>query len=211
MIARIGLTQKLERSLNELKGVAERVRRHAPGLAEDLRFLLRHPRVLVSWIEERSPWLSRRLMGAASNLAEPFTIGMGLRVEKLGEDSIEVVMPGHWRNQGEGGQIHTAALAAVGESAARVYWEYHLDLRDAQVETKRAEVRILARPEGEVRAVFRLPEADREAILHQLRSKERVSVESQTLIYEKNGRLIAEVDIEWELRRQLALGSSQGL
>lgn len=210
MIALFGLTRKIERSLNELKGVAERVRKRAPDLAEDVRLVMRHPRVLASWIEDRSPWLSRRLMGAASNLAEPFTIGMGLKVDKLGEDFIEVVMPGNWRNQGEGGLIHTAALTALGESAARMFWEHHLDLRDAQVESKRVEVRILVRPEGEMRAVFRLQEADREAILHQLRSKELISVDTQTLIYDKNGRLIAEVDVEWQLRRQLALGPSQG-
>lgn len=209
MIPRFGLTQKLERGFHELKGVAERMKKRAPGLAEDLRLFVRHPRVLASWIEDRSPWLSRRLMSAASNLAEPFMIGMGLRVDKLGEDFIEVAMPGNWRNQGEGGVIHTAALTALGESAARMYWEHHLDLRDAEVESKRAEVRILVRPEGEMRGVFRLPEADREAILHQLRSKETISVETQTLIYDKNGRLIAEVDVDWRLRRQLALGPSQ--
>lgn len=204
---RLGFARRaLRRTVSELMTFKERIEAQAPELIDEVRLLTRHPRVLAGWLEERSPWLSRRLMGAASNLAEPFMIGMGLRVEKCGEDIVEVVMPGGWRNQGEGGIVHSAALSALGESAARMYWEHHLDLRSAEVESKRVQVRILVRPEGEMRGVFRLPEADREAILHQLRAKDTVGIETQTLIYDRDGRLIAEVDVEWQLRRQLMLG-----
>ena len=189
------------------KTLAERVIARAPEVVEELRLIARHPRALGVWLEEHSPWLSRRLMGAASNLAEPFMVGMGLRVEKLGEDAVEIAMPGGWRNQGEGGIVHSAALSALGESTARMFWEHHLDLRNAEAESRRVQVRILVRPEGEVKGVFRLPEADREAILHRLRAEGTAAAETQTLIYDRDGRLVAEVDVEWRLRRQLTLGS----
>ncbi len=206
MANRPGLLQTFDRLID----VAGKIREISPAIVDELRTLVRHPRSLGSWIEAKSPWLGKRFLGAASTLAEPFTVGMGLKVETLGEDTIEVVMPGGWRNQGEGGGIHTGALSALGEFAMRIYWEHHLDLKTSGVESRRVEVRILSRPEGEMKAVFRLPVADREAILHRLRAETRASLDAQTLIYDRAGRLVAEVDVDWELTRQLALGAGTG-
>ena len=175
---------------------------------EELKNLVRHPRSLGNWIEEKSPWLNRRFLGVASNILEPFLVGMGLKVERLGEEVSEVSMPGSWRNQGGGGINHTAALVALGEFTVRLFWEYHLDVRHNEIETSRVEMRTLVKPVGDMKAVFRLPVAEREAILHHIRSEGVSTVETQTLIYDTQGRLIAEVEIEWALRKQLALGNS---
>jgi acyl-coenzyme A thioesterase PaaI-like protein len=198
-----------------LKGLAQRVGQkvleQAPAVVEELRALARNPRALGTWLEGRSPWLNRQFLGAASNLIEPFTLGMGLKVEHLSEDSIEASLPGGWKNRGEGGAVHSAALSALGEFAVRLFWEHHLDLRHSEVEVERVQVRILSRPFGDLKGVFRLPEADREAILHRLRADGEVNVETQTHIYDRDGRLIAEVDGEWRLKRQLALGAAGSL
>ena len=192
-----------------VQGGLEQAIRHSPALLEgfktELKTLSRHPRSLGFLLEGSSPWLTRRFLGAASNWSEPFTVGMGFRVEKLGEDLIEVGMPGFWRNQGDAGQVHSGALASLGEFAVRLYWEYHLDLTSAGAEASRVQVRVLARPVGEMKAVFRLPVADREAILHRLRADGRTEVETQALVYDRDGRLVAEVEVDWRLCRQMRL------
>lgn len=203
---------KVKELREELKTMAESLRRKAPPLpelVEELRTLVRHPRSLSTWIETRSPWLSRRFLGVASNLIEPFVAGMGLRVERLGEDVIEVVLPESLRNQGEGGAVHIGALSVLGEFAVRLYWEYHLDLRKSEIHSSRVQVRVLRRPVGEMRAVFRLPVSEREAVLHRLRAEGGAEVESQALVYDNEGRLVAEVDSDWAIARQLALGSGR--
>ena len=169
---------------------------------------VRRPRALGAWIEARSPWLNRQFLGVASNLAEPFTAGMGLKVAKLGEDVAEVLLPDSWRNQGSAGGIHPAALAVLGEMAARIFWEHHLDLRAADAAVKRLQVRLLAPAKGELRGAYRISVAEREAILLKLRSDGRVEIETHTLVYDQAGRMIAEVEAELELHRQLALGSN---
>ena len=134
---------------------------------------------------------------------------MGLSVERLQEDFIEVSMPKAWRNQGEGGLVHSGALATLGEFTGRLFWEYHLDLQSSEIESRRVQVRILARPVGAMKGVFRLPVADREAILLRLRVESSTVAETQTLIYDNDGRLVAEVDVEWQMHRQLALGPAR--
>jgi hypothetical protein len=184
-----------------------KLRELSPVLIRELRLFVRHPRTLGNWIEGKSPWLNRRFLGVASNFAEPFLIGMGLHVERLTEEAVEVSMPGIWRNQGEGGVIHSSALSTAGELAARLYWEYHLDLQRAEMSVGRVQLKMIsgARVTGDIKAIFRMSTGEREATLHRLRADGQVQVESQTLIYDRSERLVAEVDVDWTLRRQLAL------
>lgn len=201
--------------IDQAMRLADRVRELSPSViegvvesvVEEVKNVARHPRSIGSWIETKSPWLNRQFLSAASNLIEPFLVGMGLKVERLGEEVVEVSMPGSWRNQGEGGVNHTGALVSLGEFAMRLYWEYHLDVRRNEMQTKRVQMRILVRPHGDMKAVFRLPVGEREEILHRMRADGFAVIETQTLIYDTKGRLVAEVEVDWELRRQLALGA----
>lgn len=175
-------------------------------LVDDLRTFVRHPRSVGTLLESRSAWLNRKFLSAASNLVEPFLIGTGFAVASLGEDAVEVTMPGFVRNQGEGGVIHNAALSALGEFAARLFWEHHLDLHRQELRATSVTLRVLARAMGSQRAVFRFSVGEREAVLHTLRAQGAASAESTTSVYDNEGRLVAEVDVSWEFSRQLALG-----
>ena len=176
------------------------------SLREEMKTFARHPRSVGALIESRSSWLNRKFLGAASNLIEPFLIGMGLSIASLTEDAVEVTMPGFLRNQGEVGQIHNAAVAALGEFAARIYWEHHLDLRRQELRARSVSVRVLARATGAVRAVFRFPVGEREAVLHGLRAKGSAEAESTISVYDAGGRLVAEVEVAWDFAKVLALG-----
>lgn len=176
------------------------------NIRADLKTFARHPRSVGALIESRSSWLNRKFLGAASNIVEPFLVGMGFSVAGLTEDSVEVTMPGFLRNQGEVGTIHNAALAALGEFAARIFWEHHLDLRRQELRASAVRVRILARASGAMRAVFRFPVSEREAVLHALRARGSAETESTVSVYDSDGRLVAEVEVAWEFARQLALG-----
>lgn len=190
-----------------LEGLLEKL----PGLAEQLKAIARNPRSLGAKIESRSPWLSRQFLGAASNFVEPFLVGMGLKVETLGEEIVEVSLPGHWRNQGEGGVIHNGALASLGEFTSRLYWEHHLDLRGPELYARHVELRSLTRARGDLRGVFRWSVASREEIQHRLRSSGEADANVTVSVYDSSGKLVAEVDVQWSITRQLSLGSGQGV
>jgi len=205
------LVQQVVGRVNDqvVEPVVEGLTRRSPGIMRELKTLARHPRSFSTWIETQSPWLSRQFLSAASNWAEPFTLGMGLSILRLQEENIEVSMHKGWRNQGDGGLVHSGALATLGEFTGRLFWEHHLDLQSSCIESRRVQVRILAKPFGAMKAVFRLPVADREVILLRLRAESSTVVDTQTRIYDVDGRLVAEVDVDWLLLRQLALGTSQ--
>jgi acyl-coenzyme A thioesterase PaaI-like protein len=189
----------------------QRLREQAMKLApvQELKSVFRHPRALGARIEEASPWLNRRFLGVASNWIEPFLAGMGLKVERLTEDHSEVIMPGSWRNQGESGVVHSAALCALGEFTSRIFWEHHLDLRLSDFEVRGIELKLLCRPVGQMRSIYRLAEMERESALQRLREAGAVEIESLALIYDEQGRLVAETNVQWKISRVLALGSGQ--
>lgn len=185
--------------------VRESITRSISEVIEDLKTFARHPRAVGSLIESRSAWLNRKFLGAASNLVEPFLVGMGLSVASLQEDSVEVTMPGFVRNQGEAGAIHNAALSALGEFAARLFWEHHLDLRRSELRARSVALRSFGRAVGPMRAVFRLPVSEREAVLHRLRSVGSADCDSTVSIYDGGARLVAEVEIGWDFSKQFSL------
>jgi hypothetical protein len=172
---------------------------------------IRNPRVVSTWLEESSPWLSRRVLGAASNLAEPFVVGMGLDVVQLSEELIEVSLPGSWRNQGEGGAIHAGALSTLGEFTSRLYWEYHLDLRRSDLSFSRLQLRILGSPgntiRGDLRAIYRISVSEREKLLHRLRAEAKAETEAEISVYDSRGKLVALVEVDWTFVKQLSLGT----
>ncbi len=173
----------------------------------ELKEWIRHPKVWVEVIEQKSTWLNRQLMGAASVFIEPFLLGRGFYVDKIQEDAVEITMPGGKSNQGAGGAVHAAALTALGEFTARLFWERHLDRRSTDLQLKVVNLRMLVAPIGEMRAVFRLPIAERESILHQLRATAGIpqEIESDILVYDRNGLLVAEIQVKLEARQHLAL------
>jgi hypothetical protein len=191
------------RGLREVKTGLSQVAYH---LLEEVQEIARHPRALGLHIDEKSPWLSRRFLGAASNLLEPFLLGMGLRVERLEDEMSEVSMPGYLRNQGDGGGIHPAALCALGEFTTRLFWEHHLDLRHSEMVLEQIDSRMLAQARGDMRALFRTTTASREEVLHRLRLNSAVQVQSLATIYDVNGRLVSEIEVSWKISRHLALG-----
>ncbi len=200
---------KLDARVAQINRLLAQLRKFSPeamaSLKDDLKTIARHPRSIGALIEARSPWLNRKFLGAASNIIEPFLVGMGLSVASLNEDSVEVTMPGFVRNQGEAGAIHNAALSALGEFAARLFWEHHLDLRRSELIARSIALRVLARAAGPMRAVFRFQVSEREAVLHRLRSDGSAHAESTVSIYDSGGRLVAEVEIGWDFSKQLSL------
>lgn len=194
---------------SEIRSVIEQLRAKSPAMVQELKTALQNPRELAVLLESRSPWLGRKFLGAASNLLEPFLAGTGLAVERLEEALAEARLPGWWRNQGESGAVHTAAIAALGEFTSRIYWEHHLDLRRSEISVRRVEVRVLQRAVGDLTGIYRVPVQEREAILLQLRREREVSLGAEVAVYDRQGRLVSQVELEWHLESSLALAQGR--
>jgi hypothetical protein len=91
-----------------------------------------------------------------------------------------------------------------------LYWEHHLDLRGPELFARHVDLRSLAPARGDLRGVFRWTVASREEIQHRLRASGEAEATIPVSLYDRAGKLVAEVEIEWSFTRQLSLGSGQG-
>ena len=219
----MGIRTRLDELLGDKFGdVRERIREKLPlglktilqdALQETLQDFRQNPRLIGGLVEETSPWLSRQVLGAASNFAEPFLAAMGLSIVELGEESITVSMPGWLRNQGELGTVHFGALCTLAEFSSRIYWEHHLDLRRSEMILSGMQVRPvggtnqlgLNHLKGTLKARYHIAIAERENVLHHLRASGVTELESNIAVYDEGQKLVCEVQLEWRFKRQLSL------
>ncbi len=192
--------------LQELKQLAQAL---GAGLQTQMQDLISNPQKVAALIEEKSPRLSRELLSVASNITDPFVVGMGLQISKLEEDLVEVTLPQRWKNLTDSGDFHTGALCTLAEFTSKVYWDRHLSALATRRRVRRLEAQILQSPRGSLVARYSLSSSEREAFLFKLRTEQEPMIDALVKIYDSHDKLIAEVSIDWQFAAQLALGSSK--
>lgn len=186
--------------LLELKELAQSL---SAGLQTQVQDLLNNPRKVTALLEEKSPRLSRELLSVASNITDPFVVGMGLQITKLQDDLVEVSLPQRWKNLAEGGEFHTGALCTLAEFTSKVYWSRHAASSHKRVQ--KIEAQILQPARGNLIARYSLSSSEREGFLFKLRTERAPIIDSLIKIYDSQEKLIAEVTIDWQFASQLAL------
>ena len=173
---------------------------HRPGyrMSAPNSLAQRFQKSIAHLLEERSPAASRAFLTAASSLATPFTIGMGLTIERLNDLGCVARLPDWWRNRDQDGTAHPAAVAALAQMATRSYWDRHLDPAVASARLARLDCRFLRAAAGPLRAECTLAEDAREEILFRLRGQGRVEAACVAHVFDSSGHRVAEVDVEWE-------------
>lgn len=195
-----------------MRGIGRRanfkeLRAKIQDLLPQLRPYVQNPRMLSHWLEEHNSWVSRQLLNAASTLVDPHLAGMGLHVLSLDDSEVEVALPQRWKNRGEGGTVHVGALLTLAEFASRVFWERHLNLQRHDMQVQQVAARFMRETDQRTRAIMKVTENEREALLFRLRAEGTSSVPSQVMIFDQKNRLVAEVTVEWRLTRPMALGA----
>ena len=196
--------------LQELKQLAQALAKNVTGgLQSQLQDLINNPQKVAALIEEKSPRLSRELLSVASNMTDPFVVGMGLQISKLEEDLVEVTLPQRWKNLTDSGDFHTGALCTLAEFTSKIYWDRHLSSSAARRRVRKLDAQILQTPRGNLVARYSLSSSEREAFMFKLRTEQEPMIDALVKIYDSQDKLIAEVTIDWQFAAQLALGSSK--
>lgn len=190
--------------LLQLKELAQTL---GSGLQSQVQEWINNPQKVAALIEEKSPRLSRELLSVASNITDPFVVGMGLQISKLEEDLVEVVLPQRWKNLADGGEYHKGALCTLAEFTSKLYWNRHLNALAARGKVRRLEANFLQQGKGNLVAKYSLSSAEREAFLFRLRTEQEPVIDALVKIYDSQEKLVAEVAIDWQFAAQLALGS----
>ena len=161
-------------------------------------------------LEDVSPKASHAALGYAMNLMRPFSAGMGIRIARLSDTQVELVLPVKNRNLNKSGEIHEAALLASATEAAQLLWERHAPMGDFKIYTRRVQLETFKHLTDEIRIRLELPESLRESVLTEIRKTRKGRAEMQAHIYDVNDQAVAEVQLDMEFSHTPSIGKHAG-
>jgi hypothetical protein len=154
---------------------------------------------LAALIEARAPKSSRAALGFALDLIRPFTAGMGLRISRLSDQNIEMILPVRKRNEAAPGRIHEGAMLTAALEAARLLWLRHAPHGEFSVQLKEATLQILQDYEGDLILRMELQEMQRETVLMQLRRHQQATPGTSVNIFDSKKKAIGKIEMTLHL------------
>lgn len=167
------------------------------------------PEDLMAVVEEFSPKASHAAISYAMDIMRPFVAGMGLRVSRLSDAQIEVVLPSRARNKNDEGVIHEGALVAATVESAKILWLRHAPVGDLKIIVDKIEIQVFRQCDGDVRIRMELAETLKENVLALLRNDRAAIAEVCLNIFDDNEQAIAEVIIDLKFEYTPSLNHSK--
>lgn len=164
---------------------------------------------LTSLIEELSPESSRRVLSYALDFVRPFTRGMGLRVVRLSDTQVELILPDRAKNRSEARTLSEAAMITAGLEAVKIQWHRHAPLGDFHVMILEAKFKKHKNVAGATRVKMELPAPQREKALAELRRSRVFEAEHDVAFFDDNDQKVAELNVKVGLQWTPALNSSK--
>ena len=150
---------------------------------------------LAALLEEVSPKASNAALSYALDMVRPFSAGMGLRVSRLSDTQVEMVIPARTRNMTEANQIHEGALITAAVEAAKLLWTRHAPLGNFVVTVSRLDSEFFKTLNSECRLRLELAETTRELVLASLRDHREAKAEAEVRVFDENDQAVADLHL----------------
>lgn len=199
-----GLGLELEQNLRRQVGKA----REQVGKELEERGLRLSAEDLALLLEEWSPASSRSALSFVVDFLRSFPAGMGLRVSRLSDTQIEMVLPARAKNL-RGGVFHEGALITAGIEAALTLWERHAPLGEFKIELMTVGCELHRSTGHELRVRAELAETARETVLSQLRQGGEAASELEVQLLDEGGQRVADLALRLRMRLTPALSSPE--
>ncbi len=164
---------------------------------------------LAALLEEVSPKASHAALSYVIDIVRPFSAGMGLRVSRLSDTQVEMVLPPRTHNLNEASQLHEGALTTAVIEAAKLLWMRHAPMGNFEIHVTRMECEIFKPAGAECRVRMELPETHREVILANLRDQREGTSEAELKIFDSNDQAVAEFRLDLNFKHTPALAGSE--
>lgn len=151
-----------------------------------------NPADLAALIEDVSPNASNSALSYALDLLRPFSAGMGLRVSRLSDTQVEMVIPAKTRNMTENETLHEGALTTAAMEAAKLLWMRHALMGVFDVQITDVKAQFLKSEKTDCRVRLELSEQQRELALGQVRDTRQGRSEMEVKIFDEQDQLVAE-------------------
>ena len=164
---------------------------------------------LAALIENISPKASQNVLSYALDFFSPIAMGMGLKIARLSDTQVEVVIPFRKKNLTENHELNESVCTTAAVEGVRCLWRRHAPL--GQLEIKVLEMRFKKHRllQGACRARMELSPAHREKVLAQLRRQQISECENNIALYDDKDQKVAEISVRLELKWTPALNSTK--
>ncbi|XGC80574.1 PaaI family thioesterase [Bdellovibrio bacteriovorus] len=161
---------------------------------------------LAALLEEISPKASHAALSYALDIVRPFSAGMGLRISRLSDTQVEMVIPARTRNMSEENSLHEGALMTAAIEAAKLLWMRHAPIGGFHITVTHTEANFFKTCSEECRLRLELSEQSREIILTQVRDNREAKAEAEVKVFDEHEQAIAEIRLNLNFKHMPALG-----
>jgi hypothetical protein len=131
---------------------------------------------------------------------------MGLRISRLSDTQIEMIIPARTRNLNEQKQMHEGALTTAAIEAAKILWMRHAPMGHFEVNVSKVDSHFFKIQTEDCRVRMELSETTREVVLSELREQRETKSETELKIFDEHDQAIAELRLSLNFKHQPALG-----
>lgn len=155
---------------------------------------------LAALLEEVSPKASHAALSYALDIVRPFSAGMGLRISRLSDSQVEMVIPARSRNLNDSKFMHEGAIVTAAIEAAKLLWIRHAPMGNFEVTVSRSEVEFFKNQSEDCRVRMELPETTREVVLAEIRDHRESKAEVELKVFDENDQTVAEVRLNLKFK-----------
>lgn len=160
---------------------------------------------LAALLEEVSPKASHAALSYALDIVRPFSAGMGLRISRLSDSQVEMVIPARTRNLNDVKQMHEGALVTAAIESAKLLWMRHAPLGNFEILVTRMESEFFKIQTDDCRLRMELPETTREVVLAEIRDKREAEGEAEVKIFDVHDQAVGSVVMQLKFKHTPAL------
>lgn len=129
----------------------------------------------------------------------PYTLEMGIVIERASSGEVEMTLPDATANQNMVGIVHAGALYTFGETVAGI--AAGIDLLDKAFPlARKAEIRYLRPASGAIRGRAKVAASDSERVISELARSGRSELGVAVSLSDANGETVAEMDVDYAFR-----------
>jgi acyl-coenzyme A thioesterase PaaI-like protein len=129
----------------------------------------------------------------------PYTLEMGIVIERASSGEVEMTLPDATANQNMVGIVHAGALYTFGETVAGI--AAGIDLLDKAFPlARKAEIRYRRPASGAIRGRARVAAVDSERVMAELARDGRSELVVTVMLSDADGKTVAEMDVDYAFR-----------
>lgn len=193
----------------------QNLRRQIQGAKEGLKSQLEERGIRLSaadiaaLLEEVSPKASHAALSYAMDMLRPFSAGMGLRVSRLSDTQVEMILPVRSRNLNELNTLHEGALVTAAVEACKLLWMRHAPMGEFEISVSKIAFEIYKAQNEECRVRMELSETTREVVLSEIRDQRESTTEAELKFFDEHDQAVADLHMSVKFKHTPALAHSE--